>query len=259
MSDKGIGFSRTIKLPWLNAAANFRRQTEDMAELRAALEPVLMPELSGLDARRKTLDVLVGIWHKTARVNPALHTEALDLYSHTVGDRDRLFLHYGLTLLYYPFFRHCAATLERFVRNGENPTRQMVKTKIATELGHFGALDRSVERIIASLTDWSILVNIPDTRAYQPSQNKLGASSKEFETWLLACALAGYEHKQILFNDLVQSPVLFPFKLTVSIDHLRADMRFSTQRQGEWEMVGLASEYQPPAFLKTDESLPSKV
>ena len=239
MPDKGIGFSRTIKLPWLNAAATLRRQTDDMAELRAGLEPVLMSELSGLDARRKTLDVLVGIWHKTAQVNPALHAESLDLYSQTAGEHDRLFLHYGLTLLYYPFFRHCAATLGRFVRNGETPTRQMVKTKIAAELGHFGALDRSVERIIASLTDWGILIHIPETRAYQPAPNKLSASSKHLETWLLACALTGLTQNQILFNDLLQSPALFPFKFSIAVDHLRVDSRFHIQRQGEWEMVSL--------------------
>jgi hypothetical protein len=210
-----------------------------MAELRAGLEPVLMSELSGVDARRKTLDILVSIWHKTAQVSPSLHAESLNLVSQTANDDERIFLHYGLTLLYYPFFRHCAATIGRFARNGETPTRQMVKNKIAAELGHFGALDRSVERIIASLTDWGILVNLSNTREYQPSLNKLTTSDKRFETWLLACALQGHSQPQIMFADLIQAPFLFPFKFTLGIDHLRANQHFAFQRQGEWEMVSL--------------------
>ena len=245
MTDKGIGFSRTIKLPWLNAAASLRHQINSLPELRAGLETVLLPELSGVDARRKTIDVLTGVWHKSAQVSPSLHAQALNMFAESANDQERLFVHYGLTLLYYPFFRHCSATLGRFARNGETPTRQMVKNKIAADLGHFGALDRSVERVIASLTDWGILNHIPETRAYLATPNKLIASDKAFESWLLACALKGQNQSQILFGDLIQSPFLFPFKFTLAIDHLRVDPRFNVQRQGEWDMLSLIENEKP--------------
>ena len=63
--DKGIGFNRTITQKWLNVAANLRSQTDDLQSIRQGLEDVLLQDMHGVDARRKTIDVLVNIWLKS--------------------------------------------------------------------------------------------------------------------------------------------------------------------------------------------------
>jgi hypothetical protein len=60
--DKGIGFIRTIFLPWLDVAAELRLHTDDPAVFRNDLENIVARDVNGEEARRKSVDVLMGIW-----------------------------------------------------------------------------------------------------------------------------------------------------------------------------------------------------
>ncbi|MGA2491311.1 MAG: hypothetical protein ABSF99_14185, partial [Anaerolineales bacterium] len=136
---KGIGFNRTITFKWLNAAANLRSQTADLATIRQGLELVLLDDMKGVEARRKTIDVLVNIWLKSGSVSPSLYKSALDLLPE-ISEPKRVWLHYGLILIYYPFFRQCTAIIGQIARVRDTFTRQMVKERLAGEMGHFGDL-----------------------------------------------------------------------------------------------------------------------
>jgi hypothetical protein len=235
--DKGIGFNRTITLKWLNAAANLRSQTDDLATLRQGLEEVLIDDMQGVDARRKTIDVLVNIWAKASEVSPSLHAAALELLPE-VSEPQRIWLHYGLTLVYFPFFRQCASIIGQIARVRDTFTRQMIKDRLAGEMGHFGSLNRSAERVMASLVDWNILIqqNKTENRLAVPP---LGIENLGVQSWLLACALFSHPANELPFTDLLNLPELFPFRLTVTLDDLRRSNQFIIQRQGGWEMVRL--------------------
>lgn len=83
MSDKGIGFNRTIFINWLDAAADLRAQTSELPSLRDGIKEVVERDITGVDAIRKSVDVIINIWHKSAEVNSVLHTQALELSSTT--------------------------------------------------------------------------------------------------------------------------------------------------------------------------------
>lgn len=236
--DKGIGFNRTVFRSWLDAAAAFCAETDDPDELRARLEAVVGQHLTGEDARRKTIDVLINIWLKSREIAPGLHEEAVDWFQTSPVIEDRLWLHYGLSLLYYAFFRECAAVVGRFGRLEGKITTRMVKQRMAAERGHLGSLDRSVERIIASLRDWDVLTETDERYVYEVRQQAFSASSAELEVWLLACALYAHPAEEIPFADLLRLPELFPFRFTLTVDGLRQHPRFDVHRQGPgWEMV----------------------
>lgn len=239
--DKGIGFNRTVFRSWLDATAAFCAETDDADEIRARLEPVVGQHLTGDEAIRKTVDVLLNIWIKTRETAPALRDEAVDWFHTSPIVGDRLWLHYGLSLLAYSFFRECAAIVGRFGRVEGRVTTRRVKDRMAAELGHLGSLDRSVERVVASLRDWDILTETDERYVYQPQRNALAASEVELEAWLLACALQAHPAEELPFADLLRLPELFPFRFTLSARDLRTDPRFEVQRQGPgWEMVRLA-------------------
>ncbi len=240
--DKGIGFNRNIFLPWLDAAAAFCAETDDPAEIRARLEAVVGQDLKGVDARRKTIDILINIWLKSADVAPALHAEAVSWFQATQVLSDHLWLHYGLTLVYYPFFRECVAIIGQFSRHEGVITNKMVKQRLVAERGHLGSLDRSAERLVASLRNWGILTETDQRHAYAPQRQVLTASSTDLEAWLLACALRAHPAEELPFADLLHLAELFPFHFTLAVDHLRAHPWFGVQRQGAgWDMVRVVS------------------
>lgn len=229
--DKGIGFSRTILLDWLDVTASMCVQKMEPLGIRQRLADTISGTVTGTDAQRKTIDVLSAIWVKTEKTAPSLRQEALALFPTLSTSEERLWLHYGMTLVCYPIFRKVAAAIGQISRTEEIITRKMIKDRIAGEYGHLGALDRSVERIIASLTNWGALANTEQKQNYRILLHNF-ASSENLQSWLLSCALQAHPSDAIPFDDLVHLPELYPFRITLGVDNLRKDGRFEVQRQG---------------------------
>jgi len=237
--DKGIGFSRTITLDWLDVTASLVAQKMEPSNIRERLVDTISETVTGTEAQRKTIDVLSAIWVKTAENSPHIHQEALTLFPTLSSSDERLWLHYGLSLVCYPFFRKCVSVIGQISRTEEMITRKMIKDKIAGEYGHLGGLDRSVERIIASLTNWGVLARTTQKQNYRILKNSF-VSCENLQSWLLCCALQAHPSDAIPFDDLIHLPELFPFKITLRVDSLRKDGRFVVQRQGGGlEMVSM--------------------
>jgi hypothetical protein len=241
MIGKGLGFIRNVNLAWLDAAAESRLRNDTILSMRSDLDQILSADIQGLGARRKTIDVLISIWHKTALVDQELYNEAIAFLPNIAID-ERIWLHYGLTLLYYPFFLQTTAVVGQFARTGEPITRQAVKNRLATEIGHLGSLNRAAERLVASLVDWKILTHQSKGNIYIPQLQSVSTSNSALQCWILACALAAHSADQIPFPDLMRLPELFPFRLTITIDYLRKSSKFDIQKQGMWDMVGLSQQ-----------------
>lgn len=230
--DKGIGFSRTIELDWLDATASLCLDKVDITEMRKRLVPIIQDKVHGVEAQRKTIDVLTAIWARSEKSVPRLRQQALEIYPTLSIREDRVWLHYGMTLVCYQIFRRCTAVIGQVSRSEDTITRKIIKERITAEIGHLGALDRSIERIIASLTEWGILSHGIERNIYKIHMRVIQASSINLQTWLLACALRSHPSDAVPFADLVALPELFPFRFTSTINDLMRDDRFKIDRQG---------------------------
>jgi len=242
--NKGIGFSRTILLDWLDATASLCIQNIETAEIRQRLSHIISDTVQGSEAQRKTIDVLLAIWEKSKKSIPMLHGMALEIYPSLSTSYERVWLHYGLSLAYYPIFRKCTSVIGQVGRTEETITRNIVKDRVAADYGHLGALDRSVERIIASLTNWGVLINTSDRSIYKIQLQKFKTQNTLMESWLLACALESHPSDGIPFNDLIHLPELFPFLITMGVDALRKTPYIEILRQGGgFDIVQLKKDY----------------
>ena len=229
--NKGIGFSRTVKLDWLDATASLCLQAIDPTQIRQQLDKTLSEAVQGEVARRNTLDVLLAIWLKTEAIAPHIREQALEIFPALTTNTERVWLHYGMTLVYYPFFRKCTAAIGQLSRGQETITRRLLKERLSGEYGHLGGLDRSVERVVASLVDWGALVHTGEKYEYHIPLRQFTAS-QVVQSWLLTCGLFAHPSEGLPYADLVRLPEFFPFNLTIGIDVLRQDGRFEVQRQG---------------------------
>jgi hypothetical protein len=240
--DKGIGFNRSIHLNWLDATAAFCAETDEPTEIRARLEPVVGEHLTGVEARRKTIDVLLNIWLKSGQIDAELRRQAVHRFQTTPEPGDRLWLHYGLTLLYYPFFRECTTVIGQLSRTEETLTTTQVLKRLVARLGDLGSLERSLQRVMASLRNWGILAPAAKRNVYAPQRRQFTASDTDLEIWLLACALKSQPADEIHFEDLLRLPSLFPFRFTLTANDLRQSAQFEVQRQGlGFDMVRLGA------------------
>ena len=231
MINKNIGFNRNVKVDWLNAIASYVSETEDQTEIRVRLEAI-MPEVKGVETKRKNIDILINIWLKSKEVIPGLHTEAQDIFKAIVDPKDRLWLHYGLTLVYYPYFREVARLVGQISRYEDEFTKIMVKEKLIASRGELGSLERSLRYVISSMKDWGVLSEGKSRSTYTSNRKEFVTSNQLLETWLLACALHAHPASQLPFEDLLRLPELFPFSFSINVDFLRSQNKFEIHRQG---------------------------
>lgn len=240
--DKNMGFNRNIFRSWLDATAALCVERDDPEFIRNQLDALVIEQITSTENRRKSLDILLNIWVKTGYAHPDLRNEARMLFAQSDQAADRVWLHYGLTLLYYPFFRLTTAMIGQLSRYQDTFTPQEIKKRIIAEMGQLGGLDKATERVIFSLRNWGILIDGSRRYTYRPAINSLVTDRPQLEQWLLATALTAHPALELPFTDLVRLPELFPFRLTLNVDALRREPRFEVHRQGlGWDMVGLAN------------------
>jgi hypothetical protein len=234
---KSVGLSRTVRLDWLDATATLCMENCPPAEIRQQLDKLVKPAQPGPVERARIVDTLVRIWVKA---EPGLKAKAIALYPHLTSREDRLWLHYGMILAQYPFFRLCAATLGQIARTEDTVNRKMIKDRVAAEMGNLGSIERAIERLFKSWVDWGILAPAGKNLTFNIYSRNIPTSKLELEKWLLSCALSAHPSDAIPFADLVALPELFPFRFSISIDDLSRDSSFEVQRQGGGlEMVKL--------------------
>ena len=232
-----IGFRRNIYLDWLDATAAFCAETGDAGELRARLDPIVAEHVIHPENRRMAIDILLNIWLRGGDTYRLLRDEAVRLFAGATAPADRVWLHYGLTLLRYDFFRVTCAIIGQMGRYMDEIAPAEIKRRIFAELGQFGAADKAAERVIFSLRNWGLLADAGRRSVYRPVQG-LGARDQAIEAWLLAAALTAHRAEELPFADLVRLPELFPFRFALSVEDLRRSPRFEVHRQGlGWDMV----------------------
>ena len=239
--NKNIGFRQSIYRSWLDAAAMLATETDDSAQLRAQLDPVVAAHIEGKESRRMALDILVKVWGVSRETNLPLRNEALKLWQISTSEDEHLWLHYGMILAQYPFFRLSVTTIGRMSQYTDAITSKDLKSRLSAELGQLGSLDRATERIIFSLRDWNILVPAAKQYTYTPRRQAFRTEQKELQLWLLSTALLVHPAEELPFSELVRLPELFPFCITIGVQDVRDSVCFEVNRQGmNWDMVGLA-------------------
>ena len=238
--DKHIGFRRNIYLVWMDAAAAYATQTTDVEIIRTRLDPVVEQQVKSHENRQVAINILLNIWARSGETHPQLYQQALDLYKQAESPAARLWLHYGLTLLTYDFFRQGLVIIGQLSRYSDTITPKDVKKRMIAELGQLGALEKATERIIFSLRDWGILAETEQSSTYAPQRRYFAASSLAVEEWMLAVAATAHRADAMPFSDLLRLPELFPLKFSISVDHLRRSQWFEVHRQGVgWDMVNV--------------------
>src|SRR2546421_11020551 len=215
--NKNIGFRRNIYRSWLDAAAMLATETDDSAQLRAQLDPVVAVRIGSKESRRMALDILVKVWGTSRETNLPLRQEALKLWRTSASADEQLWLHYGMILLQYPFFRLSVATIGRMSQYTDTITPKDIKSRLSAELGQLGALDKATERVIFSLRDWSILAPEAKRYTYSPRRQAFRTERKELQLWLLSAVLLAHPAEELPFSELIRLPELFPFCLTIGV------------------------------------------
>ncbi len=234
-----IGFDRKLRLDWLDNTIGLCQDGLEPSILAERLDSRLAGEIAGSEARRKTITVLLRVWANVPEEQRSLRNEALDLASRVRPD-ERLWLHWGMSLLAYPFFRDVAATVGQLGRLQGVFSQAQIQRRMIEGWGQRTTLERAVQRLLRTFVEWQVLGDAGRRGSYNltPAHQ---TDDGDLALWLTDCALRANEAEQVPLRELERLPYNFPFELTAFIGNLRRSERFETTRQGlDLEMVALA-------------------
>jgi len=236
-----IGFDRKIKRDWIDLGADAVQQSHDVSAVNALLHKSLADEITGNDARRKSINVLTRIWLRPPDQHASLCEQAVTFWP-TCQSNERLILHWGLTLLAYPFFRDVTAHIGRFNRLQTTFTITELHQAIVAHWGERNTIKYAVPRVTYSLEDWGMLVRIDTARGQYQAAPKYATENQALVLWLLECALRANLAEALPLYDLLRLPELFPFELNIELGILHTSSRFLVIREGtDRDMVMLAN------------------
>lgn len=242
MNKQIIGFDRELALDWLDLTAGLAQQGLALAQLRAELLRQLTGEIPGAEACRKTVTLLTRLWVRVPPEHQTLQTEALSLLS-TVLPHERLWLHWGMSLLAYPFFHEVAGLVGRLSRLQEGFESSQVQRRMREAWGERTTLERAILRLLKTFVAWEVIT--PEAHIYRVTPQRQ-TENTALALWFVSCLIwsscqtNGHHQRQIALSELAQAPAAFPFDLIPHLPLLRRSNRFEISHQGlNLEMVAL--------------------
>jgi hypothetical protein len=237
---KVVGIDRKIKRGWLDATVDRLVQTTDEKDLRTFLNDLLKDDLPGNESRAKTTGIVLRIWSGIPAERVTLRNRAVALLPRISG-QERIWLHWGMTTLAYPFFRDTAEVVGRLLALQDDFTTAQVQGRLLTAWGDRATSKEAAQKLITTLVDWEVLRST--TKGHFLLGRKMTASNPDLQLWLLETLLGASAADEIEAQQIFRLPELFPFTISVGVSDLRKSASFNIHRQGlDMDMVALRKE-----------------
>lgn len=245
-----VGIDRKIKREWADAVLDRLVQATDEADLRSFLDKHLKDELPGKESRAKTTGIVLRIWSGIPPERAALRARAVAMLPRIPG-QERIWLHWGMAALAYPFFRDTAEVVGRLLALQDDFTTAQVQGRMLSTWGDRATSREAAQKLLGTLVDWEVLRPTKAKAHFLPGQ-KMTASTPDLQLWLLEALLAASAADEIEAQQLLRRPEGFPFTISVGVADLRRYDGFNIHRQGlDMDMVALRKvKPEPPKPAK---------
>lgn len=243
---KVVGFSQKTKRAWLDALLDKLVQTTDEAELRDFLEKYLKDDLPGKESRAKSAGIVLRIWSGLPPERVSLRDRAVAMLPRISG-QERIWLHWGMAALAYPFFRDTAEVVGRLLALQDDFTTAQVQARMLTTWGDRATTREAAQKLLNTLVDWEVL-RPTKAKGHFLLSRKMNACIPELQLWLLEALLAASAADEIEAQQLLRLPESFPFTISVGVADLRRYEGFNIHRQGlDMDMVAIRKvKVEPP-------------
>lgn len=252
---KLVGISLKIRRVWIDATLAHVVQTTDEGELRAFLDGLLKQDLPGAQVRGKTAGILMRMWGSLPEDRIPLRDRALALVPQLSGD-EVIWLHWGMALLAYPFFRDTAEVIGRILALQNDVSTPQVQARLTTAWGDRLTSRKAARYLLNTLVDWDVL-RATDVRGHFAVARKLASANLELQLWLLEALLRASDANELEVQQLLRLPESFPFTFSAGVGALRQHDRMTIHRQGvDMDMVALTyvASAAPPKATKRSRS-----
>jgi hypothetical protein len=207
---KMIGFDRYIDLRWLDTLASLlshsTRTDSNLEYIRNSMHDMFKEEYPYYEARKKTVSVLTRIWVRIPEQHKQLQQQAMRLYE-SLRPADRIWIHWGMILVAYPFFRDIALIIGRLLSLEGEVISSQIRRRVEREWGPRTTLIRAIDRVLQSMNAWKVMHNIQSKNSHIAS--KFNTNNNQIKLWLLKTVLISESVYSMQLQRLLKSPSIF--------------------------------------------------
>jgi len=213
-----------VRLEWLEQTANLVLAGNDKAAVNEALQELLKDKVSvGGQAERgnreKIITILLKVWLTAPAELESLRMSGLDLLKQ-VSRSDHMPVHWGMVMAVYPFWADVATQVGRLLRLQGSAAAAHVQRRVREQHGERETVSRAARRVLRSFLDWGVLKKT-DAKGIYSASSSIAVDNPRLVAWLVEASIHSRANGSAPLKDLLDSPSLFPFRLThISAEHL---------------------------------------
>jgi hypothetical protein len=209
---KAVGFDQKILLNYLNYTANEANDTKKI-EMYKKLEQYLIKDIKGNKSRKNAITILMKIWYSNNETNKCIQKRAFRLLPE-LDLKERIVLHWGRTLMAYPFFKEIASEIGRLSSRQHDFSSSQIYRKIKELYGDRRRVEVSCNAVFTSLKNWRVITQIK--QGVYSLTDKIMIPNNNLMNWLVEAAIISSKREYIQIDEVLTLTYLFPFSFNIN-------------------------------------------
>lgn len=211
-----IGLDRLVRLKWLEKVSSLAQAGIDPSELKQVLQTDLLSAFRSTNTEvrgsiDKTITILRRVWLTVPSELEALRVEGLELLR-CMPKNDQLTIHWGMVMAVYPFWSGVAMHVGRLLKLQGSVAPMQVQRRTREQYGERETVSRRTRYVLRSFVDWGVLRESEAGGNYLPGTT-ISIDNERMIAWLVEAVLHARETGMAPFQNLLDNPSLFPFRI----------------------------------------------
>jgi hypothetical protein len=225
---KPVGFDQKVMLHHLDYTANETRKLT-RKEMYEALDYFLRNDINGAKSRKNAITMLMKIWYLVQDDQIELRNRVLEKFPEYSKD-ERLLLHWGLTILAYPFFKDVIQEMGKLFRLQDEVPSSVVGKRMKELYGDRRRVEVATSAVFMSMKQWGAVERLKNPTYILPK--KIQVTSPELLTFIVEVVLRSTNVNAIPLEMIHNHSLFFPFLFDVNAAALKSSPSLRVDRQG---------------------------
>lgn len=225
---KPVGFDQKVLLHHLDFTANHIKKysRKEMYEL---LDGYLREDIAGTKSRKNAITMIMKIWSLVDEDMIQVRDRVLGILS-TLTKEERLLLHWGMTLVAYPFFKDVAYELGKLFRLQDEVSSVIIGQRMKESYGDRRRVEVATSAVLMSMKAWKVI--LPTKKLSYGLNTKLHIQNPDLQMFIVQILLKALDHTNLQLDLIQNHSLFFPFSYEFDLLHLRKSSDITIHRQG---------------------------
>ncbi|TZE82397.1 hypothetical protein [Calorimonas adulescens] len=211
---KKVGFSRALKLEWLNSTVEIYENTKDLETTRKLVKEYLTYKIKGRVSLSKCTGMLMDTWVDVPDEYRSFINKGIELYDGSDSEQ-KIILHWGALMVAFPIFTDISSTIGRFLYLHDSFNASSVKKRIYELWGERSTVERVVRYSLVTMSDFGVISR--DKKAGEYKRGKcIVVDNPEHKLFLINSYMLATNRKTLQYDTIEEQYPLFPFKMNLA-------------------------------------------